>query len=187
MDSESSQGSYGSDGEFYPSSSNVPKSNERQYSTRPDINYSVKSQTGIIAPQAVDNSNDKLSGYSGVTKYCKFCGKKIPEQAVICTYCGCQVEEMKQNQPSAPVIVNNNISNNNNNNNNNISAYKGTPKNKTVALLLCIFGGCLGLHRFYEGKVGTGLLYLFTMGLCGFGVIIDLLILLTKSNPYYVK
>jgi restriction system protein len=38
-------------------------------------------------------------------------------------------------------------------------------KNKDTALLLCIFGGWLGLHQFYVGKIGKGLLYMIT---CGF-------------------
>lgn len=46
-------------------------------------------------------------------------------------------------------------------------------KNKWIALLLCFFFGGLGVHRFYEGKIGTGILYLLTLGLFGFGVFID--------------
>ena len=37
----------------------------------------------------------------------------------------------------------------------------------------CLFGGC-GIHRFYLGKYGTGLLYFFTFGLFGIGQVIDL-------------
>ena len=37
-------------------------------------------------------------------------------------------------------------------------------KNKTTALLLCIFGGFFGLHQFYAGRVGRGILYLLTGG-----------------------
>ncbi|MBR4791089.1 MAG: TM2 domain-containing protein [Treponema sp.] len=62
----------------------------------------------------------------------------------------------------------------------------GRMKNKWVALLLCFFLGGLGAHRFYEGKVGTGILWLCTAGLFGVGWVIDFLILLFKPNPYYV-
>ncbi len=54
-------------------------------------------------------------------------------------------------------------------------------KSKTVALLLCIFLGGLGIHRFYVGKVGTGILYLFTGGLFGVGWIIDIILVATGS------
>lgn len=38
-------------------------------------------------------------------------------------------------------------------------------KKKSTALLLCIFGGFFGLHNFYVGKIGRGILYFFTFGL----------------------
>lgn len=59
-------------------------------------------------------------------------------------------------------------------------------KNKWVALLLCFFFGGLGVHKFYEGKVGMGILYLFTVGLFGIGTLVDFIMLLLKPNPYYV-
>lgn len=52
----------------------------------------------------------------------------------------------------------------------------GSRKSRLVALLLCMFLGVYGIHRFYVGKVGTGLLWLFTLGLFGFGWFIDLLV-----------
>lgn len=57
-------------------------------------------------------------------------------------------------------------------------------KNKWVAFFLCLFFGMLGVHKFYEGRVLFGILYLCTLGLAGIGVIIDLVILLFKPNPY---
>ena len=48
-------------------------------------------------------------------------------------------------------------------------------KNKKTALLLCLFGGFLGLHQFYVGKIGKGLLYLFTFGLFFIGWIVDII------------
>ena len=43
----------------------------------------------------------------------------------------------------------------------------------TAAWLLLTFGGYLGLHRFYMGKIGTGIVWLLTAGLFGFGWIYD--------------
>ena len=59
------------------------------------------------------------------------------------------------------------------------------PKSKRVAFFLCLFFGVLGIHKFYEGRVLLGIVYLLTLGLCGVGVVIDLVILLFKPNPYY--
>ena len=50
-------------------------------------------------------------------------------------------------------------------------------KSRTVALVLCIFLGGFGGHRFYAGKVGTGILWLFTLGLLGIGTFIDLIMI----------
>lgn len=63
----------------------------------------------------------------------------------------------------------------------------GTWRNKWVALLLCIFLGGLGVHRFYEGKVFTGLLYLFTLGIFGCGWLFDIIRIALKPNPYRAK
>ena len=42
-----------------------------------------------------------------------------------------------------------------------------------VRFIICLFFGYLGIHKFVEKKIGMGILYLFTMGLFGFGWIID--------------
>ena len=47
-------------------------------------------------------------------------------------------------------------------------------KDKNTALLLCVFGGIFGLHQFYVGKIGNGILYLFTGGLFGIGWLVDI-------------
>ena len=52
---------------------------------------------------------------------------------------------------------------------------------KTVAIILLILVGVLGIHKFYLGQIGPGILYLFTGGLCGIGLIIDLVKLLTDT------
>lgn len=124
-------------------------------------------------------------------KFCKFCGEKITMDAVICVKCGRQVEELKAANPQPHIV----ITNDNSSKNANLSAavnmgghhmgYR-TPKSKITALLLCFFLGVLVVHKFYEGKVGMGILYLFTGGLCGVGVIIDFIVLLFKPSIYYV-
>jgi len=50
-----------------------------------------------------------------------------------------------------------------------------------LLLVLCIFTGFLGIHRFAVKKWGTGILYLLTLGLLGFGVLIDFLSLLSEN------
>lgn len=121
------------------------------------------------------------------TKYCKHCGGVINAKAVICIHCGCQVEEVKQEQPTQPVI---NITNTNTNTNANKNINGGMPygkaKNKWVAFFLCFFLGAIGAHKFYEGKIGMGILYICTFGLFGIGWLFDLIALLAKPNPYYV-
>lgn len=112
------------------------------------------------------------------TKFCSHCGKEIDEQAVICPHCGCQVKAFEQ-----PNIV---INNTNSNTNTNVVGGCGRAKDKWVAFLLCTFLGMVGGHKFYEGKIGMGILYLFTGGLFGIGVVIDWFVLLFKPNPYYV-
>ncbi len=58
-------------------------------------------------------------------------------------------------------------------------------KSKWVSFFLCLFLGVFGAHKFYEGRVLLGVLYVFTSGLFGMGVIIDLVILFFKPNPYH--
>ena len=57
---------------------------------------------------------------------------------------------------------------------------------KTVSLLLCLFLGIVGAHKYYEGKIGLGILYTFTYGLFFVGWICDLVSIIRKPNPYYV-
>lgn len=54
-------------------------------------------------------------------------------------------------------------------------------KNWLATLLLCLFLGGVGVHRFYVGKVGTGILQLITLGGCGIWTLIDLIMIITGS------
>ena len=126
------------------------------------------------------------------TKYCKFCGSVIDIECVVCPKCGKQIEELRttSSQPQQqyttgqPNIVINNTANS--------GAYGGmylplgNPRDKWVALLLLLFLGFFGAHKFYEGRIGMGILYIFTGGLFGVGLVIDFFAILFKPNPYYV-
>ena len=91
-----------------------------------------------------------------------------------------QPNQQPYQQPyQQPTIIINNA-----NTNQNVNGAMGpmvSQKSWIATLLLCIFLGGLGVHRFYVGKVGTGLLYLFTGSLCGIGYLYDLIKIITGT------
>ncbi|MCK4895258.1 MAG: TM2 domain-containing protein [Candidatus Heimdallarchaeota archaeon] len=102
-----------------------------------------------------------------MTKYfCQNCGSIIEEGIKFCANCGTSVSEKQPAaqpaaqpaqaytpaQPYAPAPTYTPTQ---------PGAQAGvSPLNRTVALLLCIFFGGIGVHKFYVGKVGTGIAYL---------------------------
>ena len=111
----------------------------------------------------------------GKRKFCKFCGESIDEDCVVCPKCGKQVEELKgrSGESDRNIIINNN---NNSSSSSADVAFAGeggsyvssiSPKSWLVTLLLCLFFGVLGVHRFYVGKIGTGILMIL---LCATGI-----------------
>jgi TM2 domain-containing membrane protein YozV len=57
-----------------------------------------------------------------------------------------------------------------------------SPKSRMVDAILCWFLGCFGAHKFYEGKIGMGILYIFTFGLFGIGALVDFIMILAGSG-----
>ena len=48
-------------------------------------------------------------------------------------------------------------------------------------ILLCFFFGFLGIHRFYVGKIGTGILMILTLGGLGIWTLVDFIIIVTGN------
>lgn len=119
---------------------------------------------------------------------CVYCGKPFCADCLIEVkgkmYCkediGKVIDDAKNSASAQPTI---NITNANTSSNTNVNANVGTDmmgaprKSKMVALVLCLLGffGLAGLHRMYVGKVGSGVLHLFTYGICVIGTIFDLI------------
>lgn len=115
--------------------------------------------------------------------YCKYCANEIDEDVIVCPKCGKQVQELR-GASHQQTSVNQSV---------NVSfdgfGQTGAEKNKITAIILCCIGfiGFAGLHKFYEGKIGMGILYFFTMGLFCIGTIIDLVNFCSiKGESYYV-
>ena len=86
--------------------------------------------------------------------YCKNCGAEIPDSATFCPKCGSNIN------PDSSRFQN--ISH----------------KSRLATFLLAFFLGCLGVHRFYVGKTGTGILMLLTLGGLGIWALIDWIVIL---------
>lgn len=94
------------------------------------------------------------------TMFCRACGAVIDAEAVICPKCGCATGvkiPTDSGRCAAP------------------------QKDKTTALLLAIFLGVFGAHRFYVGKTGTAILWLLTLGFWGIGALVDVIMIATGS------
>ena len=86
--------------------------------------------------------------------FCSKCGKEINDNAVICIHCGC-------------ATVNNRI--------NTHSPTVNDDRDWSIALVLAIFLGIFGAHRFYTGHIAIAIAQLFTAGGCGLWALIDLI------------
>ncbi len=57
-------------------------------------------------------------------------------------------------------------------------SFSTSPRSRLAALLLAFFLGVFGVHRFYVGKIWTGLLQLLTGGGFGIWAVIDFVLIL---------
>ncbi len=122
---------------------------------------------------------------------CKTCGsnsfKKINNDTYECKYCGFQVRKKFAKCPDCETEENDNIKvvdklSENSENQTQDGSLDDIKKEKNdkhnfalVKLLLCIFLGQFGVHRFLEGKIFSGLLFVFTHGFFGIGILCDII------------
>lgn len=100
--------------------------------------------------------------------FCKNCGKEIADGTKFCSQCGAAQEDLTNELASSE----------RNDENRNANCSK---KSRTITALLAFFFGGLGIHRFYVGKTGTGILQILLSCCFGLGCIwalIDLLVIL---------
>lgn len=92
--------------------------------------------------------------------FCSNCGAHLETDASFCAQCGHRIDTDSQST-----------------NGKENASFLISQKSATTTLLLCLFLGPLGIHRFYVGKIGTGLLMLFTGGGLGIWALIDLIMI----------
>lgn len=124
---------------------------------------------------------------------CPYCGAEVT--GVKCEYCDSDLSFYEEPKPEATVenntsrpFININIGSQNNyaetrGVSSGIEGEAVSPKSKTACAVLCFMGifRIAGLHRFYAGKIGSGILYLFTFGLFFVGTFVDLILILTGN------
>jgi TM2 domain-containing membrane protein YozV len=94
--------------------------------------------------------------------FCQNCGKELSDQASFCPNCGHPM------QGGSTKVVNR-------------TGKPVSPHSRLAAILMCVFIGALGVHRFYVGKIGTGIAMIFTLGGLGIWVLVDLIMIAAGS------
>lgn len=120
-----------------------------------------------------------------MSKICPMCGAFMKTN--VCEYCRYEIEVPEEEVKKEPeyqekqvFVQPNTIVSNQPIYGQNQYDYKVdavSEKNKIVAFVLCFFLGYMGVHHFYVGKIGYGIVYFFTMGIFGFGWLIDLVLI----------
>jgi hypothetical protein len=118
--------------------------------------------------------------FEGVDMYCRNCGKEVADQAVMCVSCGVPPKNGKNfcqncgeaSVPGAEICAKCGVR---------LAQAAGEGRDWLTTLLLCIFVGGLGIHRFYTGHTVIGIIQLLTLGGCGIWTIIDLILIITGS------
>jgi TM2 domain-containing membrane protein YozV len=96
------------------------------------------------------------------TVLCHACSAPVDATAIVCPTCGTRQLGVSEIPPRAALA-------------------HATDKRILPAFVLCLVFGVFGAHRFYVGKVGTGVLQLVTLGGLGIWFLIDLILIATGA------
>jgi TM2 domain-containing membrane protein YozV/ribosomal protein L40E len=111
--------------------------------------------------------------------FCRNCGNEVSDKAVLCVACGTPPRAGSKfcynckasTYPDATVCMKCGVA---------INRGRGSKDWLTTLLLAIFLGGC-GVHRFYTGHIGTGIAQLFTLGGCGIWTLIDIIQIATGN------
>lgn len=65
-----------------------------------------------------------------------------------------------------------------------LSQYNSEKKDRTIALVLSLLLGYIGVDRFYVGDTGLGILKLLTLGVCGIMTLVDWFLIMGRADEY---
>jgi len=133
----------------------------------------------------------KIGGMNLKKMICPNCASSISETSTICTHCGYVLKKNRPKDDDEKKANKNEtyerpMDSNEKDPYVNYGIIRG-PYNKWISIVLCIFLGFLGAHKFYEQKYYMGAFYLFTFGFFGIGIVLDLIQLFQKKKYYYVS
>jgi TM2 domain-containing membrane protein YozV len=106
----------------------------------------------IDAPNQAPVAPTQIAGPN--EQFCRSCGRLISKLALACPSCGAPTSDRPKSGNG-----------------------RYSDKSRLAALLLCFFLGIFGAHRFYVGKIGTGLLQVVTFGGLGIWALVDFILI----------
>ncbi len=119
--------------------------------------------------------------------YCPSCGIELKANSKFCEYCGTEQSVSESSESSRTTYERKKIEVSVASTPHTHSQYTYTrqrdanisPKSRLAVLILWLLVGVLGIHYFYVGRIGMGILWLITGGFFGIGLVIDLILILT--------
>lgn len=100
-------------------------------------------------------------------KYCFNCGEAIDAKSIVCPKCGVQQPSFQKNESFSTEWL--------------------------VTLILCALFGVWGIHRFYNGRITSGVFQLLTFGGLGIWSLVDLIMIVVgqfkdkNGNPIVMR